>query len=136
MHGPFQVLEVKKGEHAFKLDILSRWKVHPIFHVSLLEPGRESVREGREQHPRAPEEIKGDLKWKVEKIVKSEIITYMRRVGIRNKELKKLCYVVKWKGCTEDENTWQRPEELGNAHELVEEFHPENPEMPGLSAVS
>jgi len=37
MHGPFKVLEVKKGERAFKLAISPRWNIHPIFHVSLLE---------------------------------------------------------------------------------------------------
>jgi len=38
MHSPFKVLEVKKGEPTFKLEIGPRWTIHPIFHVSLLEP--------------------------------------------------------------------------------------------------
>jgi len=47
MHRTFKVLEVTKGEPAFKLEISPRWKIHKIFHVSLLEPYRASVREGR-----------------------------------------------------------------------------------------
>ena len=74
-------MEVKKGERAFKLEILPRWKIHPVFHVSLLEPYRASVRAEREQPPRAPEEIEGDLEWEVERIVRSEVMTYTRKVG-------------------------------------------------------
>ena len=41
----------------------------------------------------------------VENIVKSEVITYTRKVRRKNKEFKKLRYVVKWAGCSEDDNT-------------------------------
>jgi len=135
MHGSFKVLEVKKGERAFKLEISSRWKIHPIFHLSLLEPYRASTREGREQPPRVPEDIEGDLEWEVERIVRSEVNTYTRKVGRRNREFKELRYFIKWKGCAEDENTWEPPEGLRNAQDMVEEFHRQNPEMPGLAAV-
>jgi len=39
LYGPFEVLE-KKGNRASKLEISPRWKIHPVFHVSLLEPYR------------------------------------------------------------------------------------------------
>jgi len=94
MHGPFKVLEVKKGERAFKLEISPRWKIHPIFHVSLLGPYRASAREGKEQPPRIPEDIEGDLEWEVERIVKSEVITHTRKVGRRNQEFKELRYFI------------------------------------------
>ena len=74
LYSPFKVLE-NRGNRAFKLEISPRWKIHPIFHVSLLEPYRHSLRPGREQPPRELEEIDGDLEWEVERIIKSEIIT-------------------------------------------------------------
>jgi len=132
LYGPFKVLE-KKGNRAFKLDIPARWKIHPVFHVSLLEPYKVSDRPNREQPPREPEDVEGDLEYEVEKIVKSEIITYTRKVRRVNKEFKELRYFVKWAGCSEDENTWEPPEGLENAREEVEKFHRENPEMPGLN---
>jgi len=69
----------------------------------------------------------------VERIIKSEIITYTRKVRRVNKEFKELRYFEKWAGSSEDENTWEPPEGLGNAREEVENFHSENPEMPGLN---
>jgi len=134
LYGPFKVLE-KKGSWAYKLEISPRWKFHPVFHVSLLEPYRASNRPTREQPPRDPEEIEGDLEWEVEKIVKSEIISYTGKVRGRNKTRKELRYFVKWKGCAEDENTWEPPKGMGNAQEEVERFHRENAEMPGPGEV-
>jgi len=130
LYGPFKVLEAK-GNWAFKLDIPACCKIHPVFHVSLLEPYKVSDLPNREQPPREPDDIEGDLEWEVEKSVKSEIIPYTRKVRRVNKELKELRYFVKWAGCSEDENTREPPEGLGNAREEVEKFHRENPEMLG-----
>jgi len=135
MHSLFKVLEVKKGEPGFKLEISTRWKIHPIFHVSLLDPYQASGREGREQPPLVPEDIERDLEWEVEKIMKSEVITYTRKLRRSKQVLKELHYLIKWKACAVDANTWEPPEGLGNAQQLVEEFHHQNSEMAGLAAV-
>ena len=131
LYGPFKIVE-QRGNLAYKLQISDRWKIHPVFHVSLLEAYRTSIRPARKQPPMEPKEIDGDLEWEVEKIVKSEIISYERRVRGRTRTLQELRYFVKWKGCSEDENTGEPPEHLGNTQELVEQFHLENPEMPRL----
>ena len=131
LYGPFKMLE-QRGNLAYKLQISDRWKIHTVFHVSLLEPYRTSIRPAREQPSMEPKEIDRDLEWGVEKIVKSEIISYERRVHGRPRTLQELHYFVKWKGCSEDENTWEPPEHLANAQEFVEQFHLENPEMPRL----
>ena len=38
--GPFRVME-RIGQAAYRLDIPSDWRVHPVFHVSLLKPWRQ-----------------------------------------------------------------------------------------------
>jgi len=41
LYGPFKVVE-RKGSRAYKLEISPRWKINHVFHVSLLEPDRDS----------------------------------------------------------------------------------------------
>jgi len=94
LYCPFKVLE-KKGSRAYKLEISPRWKVYPVFQVSLLEPYRASNRPKSEQPPQDREDIERDLEWKVESIKKSEIISYRRKVRGRNKRRKELRYFVK-----------------------------------------
>jgi len=60
LYCPFKILE-QRGELTYKLEILDRWKIHLVFHVSLLEPYRTSTRPAREQPPMTPEEREGDL---------------------------------------------------------------------------
>ena len=134
LYGQFKVLE-KRGNRAFKLVISPRWKIHQVFHVSLHEPYKVSYRPNREQPPREPEDIEGDMECEVEKMVNSEIITYTRKIRRVDKEFKELRYFVKWAGCSEDENTWEPPEGWVNAREIVEKFHSENPGMPGPNLV-
>jgi len=54
--------------------------------------------------------IEGEEEWEVEKIMNK------RKVQGKKK------YLVQWKGCTAEEDTWESRENLKNAMELVEEF--------------
>ena len=126
LYCPFKVLE-KRGNRAYKLDIPPHWKIDPVFHVSLLEPYKVSDRPNREQPLREPKGVEGDMVWEVERIVKSEIITYTRKVRRVSKMIKELRYFVKWAGCPEDKDTWEPLEGLENAREEVERFHKEHP---------
>ena len=72
----FKVLE-RKRSRAHKLEIWPWGKIHPVFDVSLLELYRSSNRPAREQPPRDPDDIEGDLEWEIERIVKNKIISDM-----------------------------------------------------------
>ena len=62
----------------------------------------------------------------MEKIVNSEIRQSTKMVNGRNKRIKMLFYLVKWKGYPEDECTWEPGHHLTSAEEKVEEFHQNN----------
>ena len=71
-YGPFTIL-TKIGTRSYKLKLHSRWRIHNVFHVSLLEPYVQNELEGRAQTRPEPEDLNGDLEYKVERIVNSEI---------------------------------------------------------------
>jgi hypothetical protein len=56
---PFEVVQVV-GHMAYELKMNPGWQVHPVFHVSPLEPYRES---GRVQPPPPPIEMEGALEY-------------------------------------------------------------------------
>jgi hypothetical protein len=63
--GPFEVVQVV-GPVAYELKMNPGWRIHPVFHVSLLEPYRES---GRVQPPPPPIEMEATLEYEVESIL-------------------------------------------------------------------
>jgi hypothetical protein len=83
--GPFAVVQVV-GPGAYELKLNPDWRVHPLFHVSLLELYRE---DGRLQPPPPPIEMEGALEYEVESILEH------RFWGIKNP---KAYYKVAWKG--------------------------------------
>ena len=69
--------------------------------------------EGQKREVPQPVVIEGEEEWKVEKIMNK------RKVQGRDK------YLVRWKGCMAEEDTWESKENLKNTMELVEEFERE-----------
>ncbi|MBW0570445.1 hypothetical protein O181_110160, partial [Austropuccinia psidii MF-1] len=58
--GPFPILK-KVSPHAFHLKLPSQWKsIHPVFHLSLLEPVNTSTIPNRHQEPPPPILIEGE----------------------------------------------------------------------------
>ena len=72
LYGPFKVLE-RRGSRAYKLEISPPWKIHLVFHLSLLEPYRASNRPHHGQPPRDPKRSREILssRWKGSSRVRS-----------------------------------------------------------------
>jgi hypothetical protein len=130
-YGPFEILE-KIGTRSYRLKLDQRWRIHNVFHVSLLEPYTASNDQHRIQIRPQPEEIEGEKEFEVEKIIRSEIRETRRRVNGRNRITRKLYYLIKWVGYPDDECTWEPGENVSHARESIEEFHRDNPESPKL----
>ena len=115
--GPF-VVQKEINHVAYRLELPATMKVHPVFHVSLLEPYRESSFPGRVQSPPPSIEIENHEEYEVEKVLDSR-----RKWG-------KLEYLVHWCGYDINERTWEPTQNLANAPQKVQEFHRRYPQKP------
>ena len=124
--GPFRVLH-QVGKQAYKLELPKRWRIHDVFHVSLLE--QYSTRNGRVDEATHQLEFEGDggdgEEYEVETICESAV--YARE---SEGHLPDLYYLVSWKGYPEEENTWEPASAIQHLRRLVSTFHKEHPEKP------
>jgi hypothetical protein len=118
--GPFKILEVVgESKLAFKLELPPQMRIHPVFHVSLLEPYRANLIVGRTPPPPPlPEEVEGELEYEVKEILDSKFVR------------QKLHYYVDWVGYTPEERTWEPVEYVELATDAVAAFHQRHPQRP------
>ena len=106
--GPYVVRKIV-SENAVELELPASLRIHLVVNVRRLVKYREQV-EGQRKIPPPPVKVAGEKEYEVE-----EILDRQERRG-------KTRYLVKWKGYTAEENTWEGLENLKNAMEKVEEF--------------
>jgi hypothetical protein len=68
LYGPFQISK-KIGTQSYQLELQERWRIHNVFHASLLEPYRPNSFEQRAAMRPAPEEVDGEIEYEVETIL-------------------------------------------------------------------
>ena len=120
--GPFSVLK-KISDQAYQLSLPDIMKVHPVFHVSLLESYHVNELSDRVQAPLSAVIIiteEGEAEeYEVEAILRTWLF------------YENLQYLIWWKGYTGPEAVqWCSPEDVINAEELVNQFHQKHPDMP------
>ena len=71
--GPFEVI-AQVGTHMITLRLPdSMQAVHPVFHMSMLEPAHRNIIPGRTQLPPPAVEINGELEYEISKILDSKV---------------------------------------------------------------
>lgn len=118
--GPFEI-EKRVGKVAYKLHMPNRWRLHDVFHVSLLNAYR---RDGSVQPPPA-ELLSGELEYEVDAVIKHED-TPRSSSGKFSRR-----YLIQWRGCGPEHNTWEPACNLRNASQKVREYW----ERQGLSKI-
>ena len=100
--GPFRVLH-PVGKQTYKLELPKKWRIHNVFHVSLLE--QDTTRKGRVHEENVEELDAGDdsRKYEIEAIRDSGVYAKESESG----HLPGLHYLVSWKGYPKEENTWE-----------------------------
>jgi hypothetical protein len=114
-HGPFKIIQVMSAVN-YRLELSTQWSIHPMFHIDLLTPYRETTMHGPNFTRPTPELIDGEEEYSVEKILDS------RRFGRR----RRLQYLVKWEGYPDSDNMWVDKDDVF-AEDKVREFKASNP---------
>lgn len=104
--GPFPITEVL-GPLTYRLKLPPQWRIHPVFHATLLTPYHENDVHGP-NFPQPPADVvDGQEEFEVE-----AIIAHKRYRG-------KMKYLVKWKGYPTADNTWTPEMDLKNARKIL-----------------
>jgi hypothetical protein len=115
-HGPFKIIQVMSAVN-YRLELPTQWSIHPVFHINLLTPYKETIMHGPNFTRPTPELIDGEEEYSVEKILDS------RHFGKR----RRLQYLVKWEGYPDSENMWVDKDDVF-ADDKVREFKASNPD--------
>src|ERR1700727_2117218 len=114
-HGPFSIVKVMSPVN-YRLELPTQWSIHPVFHIDLLTPYRETPMHGPNYSRPPPDLVDNAEEYEVEKILDS------RKFGRGCK----LQYLVKWKGYPDSENQWVDKNDVF-ADEAMREFKRSNP---------
>ena len=109
--GPFEVIE-EVSPVVYKLRLLKAWRIHDIFHASLLTPQVTTPEYGIPEEPPLPELVDGESEFKVKNILQHKFVG-------RKKEIR---YLVQWCGYSRAESTWEPEEHLRNTPEVLEAY--------------
>lgn len=117
--GPFRIRKVK-GPVNYELELPARMRIHPVFHISLLEPADTETPIQDTPPGIDPESQNAD--YEIERILDDKLIRGKRH------------YLVKWKGYDDTENTWE-PTEHFNSLRVLWQYR-QNRESPRRSQAS
>ena len=101
--GPFQVLHPVEKQ-AYKLKLPKRWRIHDVFHVSLLE--QNTTRKRRVDEKTLQLEFEDDSEGKeyeIEAICNSAVYAEESESG----QLPGLYYLISWNDFPEENNSWE-----------------------------
>src|SRR3979490_1934239 len=115
--GPFKII-ARPGTHSVTLKLPDYIKaVHPVFHVSMLEPTSPNTISNCTQPPPPAVIIDGEPEFEVTEVLDSKIDN--RRKAC------KLLYLVRWAGYEgmDEETSWILASEVDHTSELVQHFH-------------
>lgn len=128
--GPFLITHVI-GKQSYRLKLPDRWRIHNVFHVSLLE--KDSSKQG-EVNPRLEdmEFDEGDAPEYVVADIKDSAVFDPGDDGTPGG----LYYLVHWEGYPDSEDTWEPHAGVSHLRKLLGEFHKDHPNKPTAESMA
>ena len=114
-HGPFRIVQVMSPVN-YRLELPTQWSIHPVFHIDLLTPYRETPTHDPNYQRPPPDLVDREEEYEVERILDS------RQFG----RGRKLQYLIKWKGYPDSENQGVDKDDVF-ADKALQEFKTLNP---------
>ena len=116
--GPFKVIETI-GEQAYRLALPDDWKIHPVFHVSLLKTWKAA--DVHEEQPVSHDDIPEieEPYWEIERLLR------WRKIK-KNKKIIKECLVL-WKGFPVEEASWVQAEQFSHLEQIQQYIEEDQP---------
>ncbi len=128
---PFPVLYAV-GKQAHKLELSTRWKIHDVFHVSLLEKDTTTKKRVNEILPEPDKEFEteNNKEYKVEAIIKP--VVYSKET---NDQMPGLYYLILWKCYQDEKSIWEPLAIVKHLRKLISTYHKKYPEKPILTSL-
>ena len=108
-HGPFEISQVLSSL-TYRLKLPPTWKIHDVFHASLLSTYRETTIHGPNFIQPPPDIIDSEEEYEVDRI-----ITHNGTAGRRR-------YLTAWVGYPSSENTWELESNLRHAKDVLKDY--------------
>ena len=123
--GPFRV-ETQISRVAYKLELPAHWRIHPVFHSSLLKPWQQSSWSCPVAAPQPEFEVEDGPVYNVERILRWRSVQRGRR---RSRE-----FLVTWEGFPLDEAEWIAEDDFRDKAMMQQQIEQDQPrEDPGPS---
>jgi hypothetical protein len=114
-YGPFSISKVISPV-AYWLTLPNNWRIHDVFHTSLLSPYQKMANHGPNFSQPPLDLVDGEEEQEIEKIIDHW----------QHGRNQKLQYLIKWKGFPESDNEWVMPEHM-HASDLIKAYHQKHP---------
>ena len=113
--GPFKITRVWPETDNIELELPHDWKIHPIFHTSLIKPWKKNDDQkfpsrAHKRPPPIPEADPQENTYEVEAIRDNKVL--------RGKNY----YLVKWTGWPESDNQWVKESDMEGSQDLIREY--------------
>ena len=108
------------GQQAYRLALPEDWKIHPVFHVSLL---KNWITANLQEDQPLPADVVPDVEepyYEIEKMLR------WRKFKINKKIIKQ--YLILWRGYPVEETTWVQSSQFSHPEQLQDYLKEDNPE--------